>query len=437
MIERLFRVREAGSTPAREVLGGVTTFLTMAYIIFVNPFILSKGGMPYDGVVLATCLGAALGTFLMGFVANYPIALAPGMGMNAFFAFTVCGTAKIPWPTTLGIVFWSGILFLAITAAGVRQTVIRGIPRVLKLSAAAGIGLFIAFIGLKDGGIVAADPATFVTLGKLTSPAALLTLAGLGATLFLMAAKVKTAIFWGLVASTLLGLLAGHLPWPEKIVDLPRAALPGLSIDLWGALRPECLPFILVFLFFAVFDTMGTLMGVAHEAGLLEDGELPRIGRALAADATAVVAGTLIGTSTVTSYIESGTGVGVGARTGLANVVTGFLFILALFFVPLAAVVGRGIEGNLNPVTAPALIVVGTLMVRAVREIAWDDMTEAVPAFFTMILMPLTFNISNGLAAGIIAFVLVKLGARRTSEIPTLLYAIAATLVAGTLLLSR
>lgn len=427
LLERLFRIREAGSTPGREALGGVTTFLTMAYIIFVNPFILSKAGMPAEGVILATCLAAAFATLLMAFLANYPIALAPGMGMNAFFAFTIC--REVRWETALGMVFWSGVLFLVLTLTGARRVIARAVPPGIRLSAAVGIGLFIAFIGLKDGGLVAAHPATFVTLGPITSKAAVLTLAGLAVTLVLVAAKVRTAIFWGMLASLVLALVAGAVRPPERVAAVPAFDLPGFKIDLWGALAPKFWPFILVLLFFDLFDTMGTFMGVAHEGGFLKDGEMPRMNRALVADAAGTVAGAALGTSTVTSYIESGTGVGLGARTGLASAVTGALFLAAIFFAPLAAVVGRGMEGNLNPVTAPALIVVGTLMVRAVREIDWGEMTEAVPAFFTMLLMPASFNISHGLAAGIVIYVLMKLGARRAREVHWLMYALAAAFV--------
>lgn len=424
MIERIFGVRAAGSTVGREALGGLTTFLTMAYILAVNPLLLTAAGMPLEGAILATALSSAFATFLMAFLANYPIALAPGMGMNAFFAYTVCLGAGVPWPTALGLVFWTGVFFLLLTVTGARRVLVRAVPTVIKLAGAVGIGFFIAFIGLQQGGLVRADPNTLVGLGDLTAPPALLTLFGLGVTVALMAAGVATAIFWGLGATLAAALLTGMVAPPEAVFSVPTMVLPGLRIDLLGALRVEYVPLMLVLLFFALFDTLGTLMGIAHEGGFLKDGELPRIGKALTADALGMVGGALIGTSPVTSYIESGAGVGVGARTGLANLFTGGLLLASLFFTPLVALVGQGGAG-FNPVTAPALIAVGTLMVKAVREIDWPDPTEAAPAFFTALLMPLTFNISHGLAAGIVVYPLAKTAAGRWREVHWLMFALA------------
>jgi len=429
MLERIFHVRAAGSTPGREALGGVTTFLTMAYILAVNPMFLTAAKMPAEGAIVATALSAAFATFLMAFVANYPIALAPGMGMNAFFAYGICIGAGVPWQTALGMVFWAGLVFVVLTITGARRVLVRAVPEVIKLAGAVGIGLFIAFIGLQHGGIVRADPATQVALADLTSPAALLTLCGLGVSLALMAIGVRTAIFWGLAATLAVGLLTGEVQAPAALVSVPSLQLPGLQIDFLGALRVEYLPLILVLLFFALFDTLGTLMGLAHEAGLLVQGELPRVERALTADALGMVGGALIGTSPVTSYIESGSGIGVGARTGLANVVTGALLLVSLFLTPLVGMISRPDAHSFTPVTAPALILVGILMVRAVREIDWSDMTEAAPAFFTALLMPLTFNISHGLAAGIVVYALVKIAARRWREVHWLMYALAVLFV--------
>jgi AGZA family xanthine/uracil permease-like MFS transporter len=429
MLERIFHVRAAGSTPGREVLGGVTTFLTMAYILAVNPVFLTAAGMPEQGAIVATALSAAFATFLMAFLANYPIALAPGMGMNAFFAYSICIGAGVPWQVALGMVFWAGIAFVLLTVTGARRVLVRAVPEVIKLAGAVGIGLFIAFIGLQHGGIVRADKATMVALADLSSPAALLTLFGLAVSLVLMALGVRTAIFWGLAATFAASLLTGRMQAPAALASAPSLQLPGLQIDFLGALRLQYLPLILVLLFFALFDTLGTLMGLAHQAGLLRDGELPRIGRALTADALGMVGGALAGTSPVTSYIESGSGVGVGARTGLASVVTGALLLASLFFTPLVGMISRPDAGGFTPVTAPALILVGTLMVLAVREIDWADMTEAAPAFFTALLMPLTFNISHGLAAGIVVYVLVKAAARRGREVHWLMYALAVLFV--------
>jgi adenine/guanine/hypoxanthine permease len=435
MLERLFHVRALGSTPGREALGGLTTFLTMAYILAVNPVFLTAAGMPLEGAIAATALSAAFATLLMALLANYPIALAPGMGLNAFFAYGVCLGAKVPWPTALGIVFWSGVLFVLLTVTGARAVVVRAVPRVLVLGGAVGIGLFIAFIGLAQGGLVKADPNTLVTLGDLSAKPALLTLFGLGLSLVLAARGVKTAIFWGLAGTFLAALATGAVARPARLVSAPHLDLPGRSIDLLGALELRYLPLVLVTLFFALFDTLGTLLAIAHEAGLLragqdgEEKELPRLQRALTADALGMVSGSLFGTSTVTSYIESGAGVGVGARTGLASLVTAGLLLLSLFATPLVAMVGKAAGVGANPVTAPALILVGTLMVRAVGEIDWQDPTEALPAFATALLMPLTFNISHGLAAGIVVYALVKSAAGRAREVHWLIYVLAGLLV--------
>jgi AGZA family xanthine/uracil permease-like MFS transporter len=415
MLERIFHIRAAGSTPGREVLGGVTTFLTMAYILAVNPVFLTAAGMPLQGAILATALSAAFATLLMAFVANYPIALAPGMGMNAFFAYGICIGAGVPWQVALGLVFWAGIVFLLLTATGARRVLVGAVPEVIKLAGAVGIGLFIAFIGLQHGGLVRADKNTLVALGDLRSPAALLTLFGLAVSLILMAAGVSTAIFWGLAATLIAALATGQMAMPAALVSAPDFALPGLQIDFLGALRVEYLPLMLVLLFFALFDTLGTLMGLAHQAGLLRGGELPRIGRALTVDALGMVGGALFGTSR--------------ARTGLASLVTGALLLLSLFLTPLVGLISHADAAGLTPITAPALILVGTLMVRAVKEIDWSDMTEAAPAFFTALLMPLTFNISHGLAAGIIVYALTKLAARRGREVHWLMYALAVLFV--------
>jgi AGZA family xanthine/uracil permease-like MFS transporter len=434
MLERLFGVTAAGSTPAREALGGLTTFLTMAYIIVVNPAILGATGMPVEGAVVATCLAAAFATLVMAVWANYPIALAPGMGLNAFFAFGICLGAGVPWQTALGLVFWAGILFLLLTVTGLRRQIVQAVPTALRLAAAVGIGLFIAFIGLRQGGLVVADPNTLVGLGTVTSAPVLLTLLGLAVTFGLTAAGVRAAIFFGMAVTLGAALLTGVMPLPEAVVGGSLAALPGLEIDLWGALAWRYLPLILVILFFDLFDTLGTLMAVAHEAGFVqEDGEMPRLDRALTADSVGTVAGAFFGTSPVTSYIESGAGVGVGARTGLASVVTAGGFLLALIFTPLAAYLGGGIPGisgqSLNPITAPALIAVGALMIRAVGGIAWRDPTEGIPAFLTALVMPLTFSIAHGLAAGLVAYPVLKIAAGKAREVHPLLYVLAVLLV--------
>lgn len=435
-MDRFFQLKHNGTTVRRELLGGLTTWLTMVYIAFVNPAILSAGGMPADGAFLATCLAAAFASLVMGLWANYPIALAPGMGLNAFFAFGICGGAGVPWPTALGLVFWSGLLFILLTVTGVRTAIVRAFPETLRHAGAAGIGLFIAFIGLKQAGLVVDHPATLVTLGELSSGPTLVALAGLLVIGTLLARGVATAVFWGLLVSGVLAMVFGIVAAPTGIAAVPSGALPGLSIDLMGALSLEYVPLILVILFFDVFDTLGTLMGVATEGGLLDDeGQLPRLERAMTADAMGSLAGALFGTSTVTSYIESSAGVSVGARTGLAAVTTGVLFLATLALAPLATVIGAGTESGLNPVTAPALVAVGLLMARGLRHAELGDPTESLPALVTAVTMPLTFNISHGLAAGITAWVVLKAAAGKGRAVHPILWVLSGLFVLRYLLL--
>lgn len=428
-LERTFGIRAAGSTPGREALGGLATFLTMAYILFVNPVILQAGGMPLAGAIVATAISAGIGTLLMGLLANYPVALAPGMGLNAFFSYGICIGAGVPWQTALGIVFWTGVLFVLLTVVGARAFLVRSVPPVLTRAGAVGIGLFIAFIGLQQGGLIRADPNTMVALAPLSSRPALLTLFGLVVTLVLFARGVKTAIFWGLLAGIAAAFVTGAVALPREIVRVPSFDLPGFEIDFWGALSWRHLPLILTTLFFTLFDTLGTLLAIGHQAGFAgPSGELPRLDRALAADAAGMVAGSLVGTSAVTSYIESGAGVAAGARTGFANVVTGALLLGSLVLSPLVEVVGLGIDGR-YPITAPALVLVGILMMGAVREIDWSDPSEAAPAFLTAVLMPLTFNIAHGLAAGFVVYPLVKAAAGQRRTVHPALWGLALLLV--------
>ncbi len=428
-LDRFFGVRAAGSTLGREALGGLATFLTMAYILFVNPVILQATGMPLPGAISATAISAGIATLMMGLFANYPVALAPGMGLNAFFAYGICLGAGVKWQTALGIVFWSGVLFVLLTLVGARTFLVRSVPRVLTLAGAMGIGLFIAFIGLEQGGLIRADPNTLVGLAPLSSRPALLTLFGLFVSLVLFARGVRTAIFWGLAATIVAALATGMVPLPKEVFRIPRFELPGLQIDLGGALSWRYLPVILTTLFFTLFDTLGTLLAVGHQAGLVDSrGELARLDRALAADSGGMVAGALVGTSAVTSYIESGAGVAAGARTGLASVVTSLLLFASLVFSPLVQVVGLGIDGR-YPITAPALVLVGILMMGVVREIDWTDPTEAAPAFLTAIVMPLTFNIAHGLAAGFVVYPVVKAAAGKARQVHPVLWLLALLLV--------
>jgi AGZA family xanthine/uracil permease-like MFS transporter len=437
----LFDVRGRGSTVARELRGGAVTFATMSYIVFVQPAVLSQhAGMDFGAVMAATCLSAALATLVMGLWADYPIAQAPLMGENFFFAISVVAVMRVPWPTALGIVFLSGVLFLGLTLLRVRGLILDAVPGSLRAAIAAGIGVFIAFVGLTEAGLVARhpSPAAYVQIGDLSSPVALVSLAGLAVTGILLARRVPGAILIGLLAAAALALGAGLIR-PQGVVALPPSLSPTLlRLDLRGALAH--LDLVAVFLFMLVFDTVGTLIGVSEQAGFMEDGRLPRAERAMLSDAVGTMAGAALGTSTVSSYIESASGVAEGARTGLANMATAGLFLAALFFSPLVAMVGGGVErGGIfyYPVTAPAVILVGSFMMGQVARIPWDDVTEALPAFAALVAIPFTFNIAHGVAAGIVAHVLVKAGAGRAREVSRLMWVLAALVVLAYALLPR
>jgi len=444
MLERLFQLTANGTSVRAEFRGGVVTFATMSYIVFVNPAILTTynaTGMDFDAVLVATCLAAALATFIMGLYANYPVAQAPLMGENAFFAATVIVGMGISWQVALGAVFISGVLFLLLTFARVREMILDAVPESLKYAIAAGIGLFIAFMGLQQGGLIVADPVTFVAMGKLTAPWALLTLAGLVIIGALLIHRVKGAILWGILASTAIALVTGMIHFDNSggllsaIVSRPPSLEPTfLKLDLRAALSLSMVPVIMVFLFMLVFDTVGTLIGVAQPAGLLKDGKLPRAEKALLSDAVATTAGALLGTSTVSSYIESATGISAGARTGLSNMFVGLLFLLALFFSPLVRLIGGGIEVDgtvYNPITAPVLILVGCLMLGNVTRIDFSDYSEAIPAFLTIIGTPLTYNIAYGLALGFISYPLLKLLGGRGREVSGVVYIVAVVMALG------
>lgn len=459
-LDRFFGISTAGSTVGRELLAGTTTFMTMAYIALVNPTILSAAfigpgmsqaeqGVMFRAMVCATCLAAAFSTFLMGIVARYPIALAPGMGLNAFFTFTICLKMQVPWPVALGIVFVSGVVFLILSVVRVREMIINAVPDGLKRSAAAGIGVFIAFIGLKHAGLIVADGATFVTLGDISSAPVLVAVGGVMITAVLCVRRVRGGILLGIVATAMIAYLAGLVTIKQHVFDWPVFAPVFGKLDILGALRPQYLAALLVLLFFDMFDTVGTLMGVSEQAGFIKNGKLPRANEALFCDAAGTAVGSVFGTSTVTSYIESSAGVADGARTGLANMSTALLFVLAMFFAPVAEMFGRGfpqecmimIEGQpigytdfLYPVTAPALIVVGCLMMASVGRINWRDWTEALPAFLTIILMPLTFSISTGLFAGLISYPVLKLAAGQGKQVHWLMYLLVALFVVALVL---
>ena len=444
-----FGLEAAGTTARREVLGGVTTFLAMAYILFVQPAFLGAAGMDPGAVLTATCLASALATLVMGLWARYPIALAPGMGLNAFFAFTVCGAMGIPWQQALGLVVTSGLLFLLLGLFGLRERIVALVPDGLKNAIAAGIGVFIAFIGLKEAGVLVPDANTFVTVGALGDRWAPVLTAGVG---FAVAAagtvrRVPGAIVFGIGASLIVALLTGVTEFHGVVSAPPSLKGTAFAFSFEAVLTPRHLGLVLLFLYSDLFDTVGTLVGVSKQAGLLEDGRLPRGERAFLADAIGTVSAGLLGTSTVTSYIESTAGVEAGARTGLASVVTGLLFLAAMFFYPLVQTVGAGypLEATiltatggppdvnphllfLHPITAPALILVGALMARALADIAWTDPLEAIPAFLTVIGIPLTFSIADGISFGLMAASGLALATGRGREVPWPLHLLAAIL---------
>ncbi len=460
MLERIFRLAESGTSARTEILAGLTTFLTMAYIIFVQPAVLSgqmfgkTTGMDFGAVMVATCLSAALASAIMGLYARYPIAQAPGMGENFFFVFSAIPAAAVagfanPWAVALGTVFISGVLFLFLSLAGVREKVMDSISPSLKHAMAGGIGLFIAFIGLQNTGLIVKDPGTAVKLNPhFASPDLIVFFAGLLVATGLHARRVRGSILWGIAAATSLAMalklvlpalspgvadakiisesmLMTRFKLASGLVAAPPSLAPTFcKLDLAGALAPAMWPFIVVFLVMVFFDTVGTLVGVASQAGFMQDNKLPRAKQAFVSDATATVVGAVLGTSTVTSYLESTTGVAQGGRTGLTAVTVAVLFVGALFFNPLV-----GMIGSYPPLTAPALVLVGAMMLRSVARIDWTDQGEAVPAFLVLLGIPLSYSIADGLALGFISYPLVKLLAGRAREVTWLSWALAVLLV--------
>ncbi|HWW27474.1 MAG TPA: NCS2 family permease [Caulobacter sp.] len=429
MFERLFGLKAHGTDVRTEVLAGVTTFMTMAYIVVVNPTILGETGMPVAAVAAATCLAAGFGSILMGLVANYPLALAPGMGLNAYFTYTVVKGMGVPWETALGCVFLSGVAFLLLTLVGVRQMIVAAIPKPLFSAVAAGVGLFIAFIGLKEAGIIVASPATTVALGDLTTPTAAVAILGLVLIAVLQAWRVKGAILIGILLAGAAGWalgLAKIAPGTSSLADLTATAFKldvAGAFHLKGGMAVAMLEIVFVFLFVDLFDNVGTLVAVTKKAGLqAPDGSIPRLNRILLADSAATMVGAVAGTSTVTSYIESAAGVTAGGRTGLTAVVVGLLFLVTLFFAPLVQAIPAA-------ATAPALILVGALMVGALVDVDWADPTVAIPAFLTLITIPLTFSIANGLAFGITSYAVLRLLTGKIGKGDWLLLVLAALFV--------
>lgn len=419
MLERVFHLAENQTTVRRELLAGLTTFMTMAYVVVVNPRILAEGGMPVEGVLFATCISAALATLVMGLWANYPIALAPGMSLNAYFTYSIVIGRGVPWQTALGVVFLSGLLFLLLTLTNVREHIVNGIPDCLKHGTAAGIGLFIAFVGMRNAKIIVANPATFVAFGRISDREVLLAAAGVILIAILMIRRVGSAILLGIVAIALAGIPLGLAHWPGQLFSWPHPAGTFLKLDLRSATRLGLGELIFVFFFVDLFDNVGTLVGVCEQGGFLRDGKLPRASRALLADAFGTIVGALTGTSTVTSYIESAAGVAAGARTGLGNLVIAGLFFVAMFCAPLVAAIP-------TYATAPALILVGALMCGSIAKVRWDDFSEAFPAFLTLVATPLTFSIATGLSLGLLSFTCLKIGAGKYRDISPLIWVLSA-----------
>jgi AGZA family xanthine/uracil permease-like MFS transporter len=423
-LEQYFEFDRLQANWRTEILAGATTFVTMAYIIFVNPSVLRDAGMPFQAVVAATCFCAAFGSILMGAFARYPIALAPGMGLNAYFAYTIVKGMGVSWQTALGAVFLSGVAFLLLTAVGVRQLIVEAIPTELYAAIAAGIGLFIALIGLRNAGIIAPNPATLIALGNLHDKDTLLALFGLALTSALMAWRVRAAMLLGILGTTLAGVVAGLVKWSPETYRASDIAATAGKLDIRAAAHIGLLEIVFVFLFVDLFDNIGTLVGVGKKAGLFDEANrIPRIGRILISDAVATIAGSLAGTSTVTSYIESAAGVVAGGRTGVTAIVTGVLFLAALFVAPLVGAVP-------SAATAPALILVGALMMSQVSEIRWTQAEVAIPAFLTIVTIPLTFSIATGLSFGFTAYAFLRLARGEFQKKDWLVYVLAAVFVA-------
>ncbi len=423
-LEKYFEFEHLGTNWRTEILAGVTTFLTMAYIVLVNPAILADAGVPLPAVTAATCLSAAFGSILMGVIARYPIALAPGMGLNAYFTYTVCLKMHVPWQTALGAVFLSGVIFLALTATGIRQMILRAIPHQLYAAVASGIGLFIAFIGFQHAGLVIRDQNTLVGLGNIRNPTAYLSLAGLVLMVALEIRKVKGSILIGVLSITGVAWAMHLVHWTPSQGGFGALTQTAFKLNIMGALSKGLLEIIFVFFFVDLFDNLGTLVAVTKRAGLISaDHTIPRLNRILFADATATVFGSLTGTSTVTSYVESTAGVAAGGRSGVTAIVTGLLFIGAIAAAPFIGIVP-------SAATAPALILVGSLMLAAIVEIDWHDPLVAIPAFLTLVLIPFTYSIANGLGFGIIAWAVLHLLAGKLRREDWLLYILAALFLA-------
>ena len=427
LLERLFQLKKTGTTVKRELLAGFTNFMTISYIIFVQPSLLSLSGMDYNAVLVATCVSSAIASFAMAFLTNYPVVLAPGMGLNAYFVFEVCQSLNLPWQEALGIVFIAGMLFFILSFVGIREAVMNAIPSSLQNAIAIGIGLFIAFIGLQMSGIITRHAATYVTRDDLLSAPVLLSVFGIAVTLTLMARKIRGAILIGILVSTIANLVFGIAKF-EGVAQLPPSIAPTFfKLQLPNIFaRLELISVVFVFFAIDMFDSIGTLTAIGYRAELLEEGKLAKARKALITDAGSTVGGALLGTSTVTCFIESATGIAEGGRTGLTALFTGIFMLLSLCFIPIIKIVGGGYAMSqttiLYPIIAPALIVVGGLMLRNVTLIDWEDLTESVPAFLTMLMMPLSFSITDGIGFGLISLAFLKLVTGRGKEVNPVVY---------------
>ncbi|MBR7002890.1 MAG: NCS2 family permease [Neisseriaceae bacterium] len=425
-LEKIFKITDNNSSLRVELLAGLTTFLAMSYIIFVNPNILSEAGLDWGAVFVATCIASAFGCILMGVVANYPIALAPGMGLNAYFTYTVCQGMGVPWQVALAAVCVSGIVFVIFSVLKIREAIINGIPQSLKFAIGAGIGLFLTLIGMENAGISVDHPTTLLTVGVISSPEVLLSLLGFFIIVALDHFRIRGAIIISILSITVLAIIfhVGDAEFKGIVGEIPSIAPTLMQMDFQSLFTPALLSVIFVFFLVDLFDSTGTMIGVAHRAGLLnEKGELPRLNRALLADSSAIVAGSALGTSSVTAYVESAAGVAAGGKTGLTSIVVGLLFLAALWFSPLVGSVPKF-------ATAPALIFVGILMMKSCLEINWNDLTEAAPAFLTIAFMPFTYSIANGIAMGFISYTIVKALCGKAREVPIMVWIVSALWVA-------
>ncbi|MFC5450855.1 NCS2 family permease [Paenibacillus aestuarii] len=417
-MESIFKLKERGTTVSTEIMAGVTTFLTMVYIVIVNPGILSKAGMDFHGVFIATVLASITATLIIGFFSNYPIVIAPGMGLNAYFAFSVVGGSGVSWQAALGAVFVAGVLFILLSLTSFRYMLLDAIPSSLKHAITAGIGLFITFIGLQNAQIIVASPSTLLTLGDLTKPMTYLTVIGLIISLILMAYRVKGFLFIGMIITAILAWCLGLLQMPQAWIALPTGlSATAFQFDVGGVFSHGLYAVVFTFLLITLFDTTGTMLGVAEQAGLLKDNKFPRSRGALIADAIGTTVGAALGTSPTSAYIESSSGVAVGGRTGLTALTVSVLLALTLFFSPIVAVLA-----GIPAITAPALIIVGFLMMNVLRKIEWSDLEEAFPAFLIVVLMPLTYSIATGIGIGFIVYPILKLIRGKRKDVHPIFY---------------